>query len=194
MSAEQSRWVLSGGLAAGKSKAREFFEHEGVLTIDADSIGHSVLQRRGPAFFQVADRWPHVVREGEVHRPSLASIVFNDPDELAALEAITHPHIFGIINAQVEGVETVVIVEVPVLSHGLGDGWRRIVVDCRDDIRLRRAIDRGMSEEDARSRMAAQPAREEWLAVADLVIPNHGSERELHDEVTMLSKSNIISR
>jgi dephospho-CoA kinase len=124
----------------------------------------------------------------------VASIVFNDPVELAALEAITHPHIFDTINARVEGVESAVVVEVPVLSHGLGDDWRRIIVDCRDDIRLHRAIDRGMSEDDARSRIAAQPGRAEWLAEADLVIPNHGSERELHEAVMILSAANVIGR
>ena len=120
--------------------------------------------------------------------------MFNDPDELAALEAITHPHIFDPINAQVEGVESVVVVEVPVLSHGLGDDWRRIVVDCRDDIRLQRAMARGMDEEDARSRMTAQPSRAEWLAVADLVVPNHGSEQELHEAVMTLSVAKSLSR
>ena len=192
MTEGKSRWVLSGGLASGKSKVREFLEGEGFLTIDADSIGHAVLRPEGPAFTQVADRWPDAVREGEIHRPSLASIVFNDRDELAALEAITHPHIFDTINAQVEGVESTVVVEVPVLSHGLGDDWRRIVVDCRDDIRLLRAIDRGMSEDDARSRIAAQPGRAEWLALADLVIPNHRSEQELNEAA--MSAATIISR
>jgi dephospho-CoA kinase len=171
-------------MASGKSKVREFLEGEGVVTIDADSIGHAVLQPEGSAFAQVADRWPDAVREGEIHRPSLASIVFNDPDELAALEAITHPHIFDTINAQVEGVASVVVLEVPVLSHGLGDDWRRVVVDCRDEVRRERAVARGMSESDVRSRMARQPSRSAWLAAAELVIPNHGSEEELGQTVT----------
>lgn len=188
------RWVLSGGLASGKSKVRKILEAEGVLTIDADSVGHAVLQPAGPAYTQVAERWPDVVREGEIHRPSLASMVFNDPDELAALEGITHPYIFDTINARVEGVESVVVVEIPLLSHGLGDGWSRIVVDCRDDTRLDRAVARGMNEDDARSRMTAQPRREEWLAVADLVIPNHGEEQELHEAVMSLSAANVLSR
>jgi len=189
----KSRWILSGGLASGKSKVREFLEGEGILTIDADSIGHAVLQPQGLVFAQVADRWPHAVREGEIHRPSLASIVFNDPDELAALEAITHPHIFDTISAQVEGVESVVVVEVPVLSHGLGDDWRRIVVDCRDEVRRERALARGMSESDVRSRMAQQPSRSAWLAAAELVIPNHGSQEELGQTVTDIMAAGALN-
>lgn len=177
---------MSGGLACGKSKVRQLLEAAGVVTIDADSVGRLVLQSDGPAFADVAARWPHVVRDGEVHRPSLAAVVFGDADELAALESMTHPHIFDTITARVERVEAPVAVEVPLLSHGLGDEWRRIVVDCRDEVRLQRAIERGADEEDARARMAAQPSRGEWLAVADVVIPNHGSIEDLAEAVSAL--------
>lgn len=189
MTTEPPRWVLSGGLASGKSKVREFLERLGVLTIDADSIGHSVLLPEGPAYLAVVERWPHVVREGEIHRQSLAAIVFNDPAELAVLERITHPHIFDRIKARVREVESAVVVEVPLLSHGLGDDWRRMVVDCHEDARLRRAIGRGMSEADAASRFAAQPSRQEWLSNADLVIPNHGPIEELQRTVRLVTQS-----
>jgi len=172
---------------------RQLLEAAGISTIDGDSVGHAVLGSDGPAYTDVAKRWPHVVQEGEIHRPSLASIVFNDPDELAALEGITHPHIFDIIATRVEEIDSTVVVEIPHLSHGLGDEWRRIVVDCRDETRLRRAIDRGMSQEDAKARMAAQPARQEWLAMADLVVPNHGSIDELEQTVSRLTSGGILN-
>ena len=179
VSTEQHRWILSGGLASGKSKVRELVAEAGVVTIDADSIGHTVIRSDGPAFAQVVGRWPHVAHEGEIDRPSLAAVVFDDPDELAALEGITHPHIMEVIRTRVAELEGTVVVEIPLLSHGLGEEWRRVVVDCRDEVRLARAIQRGMGDEDARARMAAQPARAEWLAVADLVVPNHGTLEEL---------------
>lgn len=186
MTSEQHRWVLGGGLASGKSKVRELFSDAGITTVDADSIGHAVLASDGAAFAQVAEKWPHVVRDGEIHRPSLADVVFNDRDELQALESITHPHIMETIRSQVADVEGPVVVEIPLLSHGLGDDWGRIVVDCRDEIRLVRAIERGMPEEDARARMAAQPSRAEWLALADFVVPNHGSLEVLGNTVAGL--------
>lgn len=183
MSTSQHRWVLSGGLASGKSIVREFFAESGVATIDADRVGHTVLEPDGPAFEEVADRWPQVATDGVIDRQLLASIVFQDPAQLAELESITHPHIFDTIKTQVEGIEGPVVVEVPLLSHGLGEGWRRIVVDCRDEVRLKRAVDRGMSEDDVRSRMRSQPSRQEWLASADLVIPNHVAVDELGSTV-----------
>jgi dephospho-CoA kinase len=112
--------------------------------------------------------------------------VFANPEELATLESITHPDIFDTIRHRVEEVAGSVVVEIPVLRHGLGEDWCRIVVDSRDETRLERAMNRGMSKKDAQHRIARQPSRREWLAAADLVIPNHGSENELEEAAIQL--------
>ena len=179
MSSEQRRWVLSGGLASGKSAVRSLLAGAGVATIDADGVGHEVLEPDGPAFGQVADRWPEVVSNGSIDRKALAAVVFNDMSQLRELEAITHPHIFDRILRRVKGEPGPVVVEIPVLDHGLGDGWRRMLVDAPDEVRLERAVARGMTRADAVARIASQPSRAEWLSVADLVIPNRGSLEEL---------------
>lgn len=165
---------------------RGLLEESGIRTIDADSVGHSVLEPDGPAFREVAERWPDVVDQGKINRDALGSIVFSDPGELAALEAITHPHIFDRIRGLVEGIEDAVVVEIPLLHHGLDDSWRRIVVDSRDGVRLSRAVDRGMSEADARARLRVQASREEWLRAADLVVPNHASPEDLRSTVAKI--------
>lgn len=154
------------------------------MTIDADAIGHRVLAPDGPAFSQVARRWPDVVRDGAVDRKALASVVFNDVEELAVLESITHPHIFDMIRDQVEGIDRPVVVEVPLIAHGLGDDWRRVVVDASDSARLERAVARGSAREDALARLSIQPSRSQWLAAAQLVIPNHGSIEDLRSTVS----------
>jgi dephospho-CoA kinase len=183
VTSEQHRWVLTGGLASGKSTVRRFLEAAGIVTIDSDAVGHAVLRSDGPAFAHVATRWPQVVEDGEIDRARLGRVVFNDPEELSELEAMTHPHIFGMIRARVEEIDSPVVVEIPLAGHRLGTEWMRIVVDCRDEIRLRRAIGRGLAEIDAKTRLAAQPTRAEWLATADLVIPNHGSRSALESTV-----------
>ncbi len=152
---------------------------EGVFTIDADSVGHEVLLSDGPAFAPVSGRWPDVVVGGEIDRSLLAAVVFADRRELDALEAITHPLIVAGIEARAMGVEGVVVVEVPIIRLGLGDDWRWMVVDSTDEERLQRAMNRGMTERDARARLQAQPSRAQWLARADLVVPNHGSIEDL---------------
>ena len=183
----QGRWIVSGGLASGKSAVRRLLEESGVETIDADAIGHQVLEPAGPAYALVAETWPAVANEGAIDRGALAGIVFNDPSELARLESITHPFIFEVIRRRVEEVDGPVVVEIPVLGHGLGENWGLMVVDCSDEVRLRRALERGMDEGDARARMASQPSRTQWLAAADLVVPNHDSLDDLRETVASLS-------
>lgn len=162
---------------------RRLLEEREVHTIDADSVGHEVIRPDGPAFAEVAARWPQVVEGGEVNRAALAEVVFADSQELAALEGITHPHIFAEIARRVEDIGSGVVVEMPLLGRSLGEDWRQLVVDCRDEIKLERAVARGMTEADARARIAAQPWRAEWLATADAVIPNHGSIEDLERAV-----------
>ena len=159
---------------------RALLEQSGMLTIDADSIGHEVLEPNGAAFDQVVDRWPTVIVDDKIDREVLAAIVFSDAAELKALEWITHPHIFGMINRRVQEIDDLVVVEIPLLiSPGSDDGWQRMVVDCDDSIRRERLTDRGMTSADVNARMRSQPSRSEWLAKADLVVPNHLSLEEL---------------
>ena len=179
--------MLSGGIGSGKSAVRKMLDDWGVLTIDADAIGHEVLDPTGPAFSAVAERWRDVVENGRIDRTALAGIVFSDPVQLAELEAITHPHIFGRIQGLVEESPGKTVVEVPVLNHSLGPGWQRLIVDCLDPVRVDRLIERGMGRSDVVARMNTQPQRAQWLALADLVIPNHGSLDEMKaavDEIT----------
>ncbi len=166
---------------------RVLLERFGLETIDADSIGHEVLEPNGAAFDRVAKRWPMVVIDGRIDRKALGAIVFDDEGELEALEGITHPYIFGTIEHLVQGIDDVVIVEIPLIRPGMKNGWRRIVVDCDDSTRLGRLSERGMTSADAEARMRSQASRSEWLAVADLVVPNHGSLEELAPTVEQLS-------
>ena len=179
--------MISGGIGSGKSAVRKLLDDRDFFTVDADSVGHAVLEPGGPAFDEVAERWPEVVERGEIDRAALGNLVFADREQLRELEGMTHPHIFGIIRRRVEENQGPVAVEVPILEHRLGDRWKTVIVDCHDEIRLKRLVDRGMSDESARARMAAQPSRGEWLARADLVVPNHGSLGELASTLALLA-------
>lgn len=159
----------------------------GALVIDADHIGHQVLQRGGEAFLPVIETWPEVLVGGEIDRRRLADIVFRERAELEKLEAITHPAIRERIHRLVdEAQQDVVVVEVPLLSDFMGPGWRRVVVDADPDTRLSRLRRRGMRESDAASRMHTQPTGDEWRATADLVIDNSGSPEDLEPVVQRL--------
>lgn len=176
----QARVVLTGGIGSGKSTAGRLFAALGAEVIDADEVGHAVLEPGGAAFAAVAARWPQFADGGAIDRAALGRLVFSDPVELAALESLTHPAIRSTITQRLECVEApVVVVEVPLLSDFLGDDWRRIVVDTPDPIRKERLLARGMTEGDINQRMAAQPSRAEWLEAADLVLDNSGTPEDL---------------
>ena len=138
---------------------------------------------RPPPAEEVATRWPETVASDRIDRQALGRIVFADHVQLEELESITHPHIFGTITSLVNQNPGPVVVEIPLLENKLGAEWRRLIVDASDETRLASLVDRGMTDTDARARMAAQPSRSEWLAIADLVVPNHGSLDELAETV-----------
>ena len=188
MTSQHRRWLLTGGIGSGKSEVRRLLEEHGIRTIDADSVGHEVLQEE--ALQEVSNRWPDVVVDGVVDRSRLAEIVFSQPAELAELEAITHPLIFGRIEAELEGFEGIAVVEAPVIDFGAN--WPRIVVDAPDDTRLERVVARGMPKTDAERRLSSQPSRSEWLSTADIVVPNHRSRSELRLTAAALAEHILL--
>jgi dephospho-CoA kinase len=165
--------LLGGGIGSGKSTAAAFFAVLGAAVLSADRAGHAVLEPGGPAAAGVEARWPGVVTGGRIDRAALAAIVFADGAALAELEAITHPAIATLLRAQVAATEArVVMVEMPLPVDLLGPGWRWVVVDAPDGVRLARLLARGLAPEEAARRMAAQPSRGEGVARADLVVEN----------------------
>jgi len=180
----QPNWLLCGGIGSGKSSVRRILQNNGFDTIDADSVGHEILEPGGPAIGAVAEAWPEVVEVGIVDRRKLGIIVFNDSGALRRLEEITHPHIFSAISESFERLNPPVVVEIPLLIDPFPGSWRRMVVDAPDQLRVERSVGRGMPLDDVRARMSQQPSRQEWLAAADLVIPNAGDLDELEEAVT----------
>ena len=159
----------------------------GAVIIEADRIGHDVLEPGGSSYEAVVEHWPSVVVEERIERRLLAAIVFSDPDQLALLESLTHPAIRSEIANRVDAAgESDVALELPLSSDLAGSGWTRIVVDAPASLRVRRAVARGMSEEDATNRLAVQPDRGQWLDGADLVIENTGSIEDLEADVEAL--------
>lgn len=193
MRPRHENWLLSGGIGSGKSTVRRLLESAGLSTIDADSIGHQVLEPGGDAEHAVATAWPEVLVDGEIDRGRLGSIVFGNPERLEKLESLTHPHIFSIIEGMVEASNDPVIVEVPLLLQPFESPWRRIVVDAPDGERLKRAVSRGQDSGDVKRRMAAQPSRSEWLAAAVLVVPNHRTIEDLRQVVDLACQHLIDS-
>jgi dephospho-CoA kinase len=169
-----------GGIGSGKSTLAELLGRLGATVIEADRIGHTILQPEGPAAAAVGRRWPDVLVDGVIDRSALAAIVFSDADQLVELEEITHP----LIAEEIERLATAagerpVVVELPLVRRILGDGWIWVLVEAPAELRMERAVGRGATAEDVAARMTAQPRDEDWHAGADWVVPNVGTVSDL---------------
>lgn len=178
------RILLGGGIGSGKTIAGKRFAELGATVIEADRVGHDVIEPGGEAFTGVAERWPDVVDGGRIDRQSLARIVFADPDALAELEAVTHPAIAGRIET-IAATAGTVVVEVPLMLD-LAGAWTRVFVDAPEAVRIRRAVARGGDEADVRRRIANQADRDAWTAWADRIIDNGADLDHLYRQVDAL--------
>ncbi len=170
------RIVVSGGIGSGKSAVLEMLRERGALVIEADRIGHEVLEPGGAAYDEVLQRWPAVVVGNRIDRRLLAAVVFTDTEQLRLLEAITHPHIKNEIETRVlHNRDRDIAVELPLAGRFLGDEWVRLVVQAPEEVRVWRAVSRGTDETDVANRIAAQPNANDWNRDADFVIDNDGS-------------------
>lgn len=181
---------LTGGIGAGKSEVSRMLVGYGAVLIDADRIAREVVEPGTPGLAAVVEEFGTGVltSEGTLDRPKLGSIVFADAERLGALNAIVHP-LVGARSAELEraaGPDSVVVHDVPLLTeNGLAPLYDLVVVvDAAPETQLDRLVRlRGMTEEEARARMAAQATREQRRAVADLVIDNDGPIAALEPQV-----------
>ncbi|MEV7146986.1 dephospho-CoA kinase [Streptomyces sp. NPDC093084] len=170
---------LTGGIGAGKSEVSRLLVGHGAVLVDADRIAREVVAPGTDGLAAVVEAFgPDVLgADGALDRPKLGSIVFADPDRLAVLNSIVHP-LVGARSRELEDAaapDAVVVNDVPLLTeNGLAPFYDVvIVVDVAPETQLDRLTRlRGMSEEDARARMAAQATRDERLEIADIVIDN----------------------
>ncbi|GAA1218621.1 MULTISPECIES: dephospho-CoA kinase [Streptomyces] len=181
---------LTGGIGAGKSEVSRLLGEHGAVLIDADRIAREVVEPGTPGLAAVVEAFGSDVLapDGSLDRPALGAIVFADADRLAVLNAIVHP-LVGARSAELEAAATgdsVVVHDVPLLAeNALAPLYDVVVVvDASPETQLDRLVRlRGMSEEDARARMAAQATRDKRLEIADIVIDNDVPLDELHRRV-----------
>ena len=181
---------LTGGIGAGKSEVSRLLVACGAVLIDADRIAREVVAPGTPGLAAVVETFGEGVlaENGSLDRPKLGSIVFADPERLATLNAIVHP-LVGARSMELEaaaGPDAVVVHDVPLLTENNLAGLYDLVavVDASPETQLDRLVRlRGMTESEARARMAAQATREQRRAIADLVIDNEGPLEQLEPQV-----------
>lgn len=192
---------LTGGIGVGKSTVASLLQRQGAIVIDVDGLGREVISPGGGAVDSVVERFGPDVRgdDGGIDRGALAGIVFGSPDELKALEAISHPAINDLLDERVDalgGTQSadgpVVVFDMAVLvESSLGFGTRHpyelvVTVEAPLDVRLDRLEERGTTREDAAARMESQATDDERRAVAQFIIGNGGGLEDLESAVEEL--------
>jgi dephospho-CoA kinase len=180
---------LTGGIGSGKSAVAQRLAALGAVVLDGDTAARAVVEPGTPGLARIAETFgPDVLRtDGTLDRAKLAGIVFADEAARHKLNAITHPLILAHIIAQEEaalrdgGPDTIVVHDVPLLAEGqrASDFDVVVVVDVPAELQVSRLAERGLPEDQARARMAAQATREQRLAIADIVIDNSGTLADL---------------
>ncbi len=193
--------AVTGGIGAGKSTVSALLAELGAVVIDSDVLARQVVAPGTAGLAAVADAFGDGVlaADGSLDRGALAGIVFADAAARRRLEEITHP----LVRAEFRRLRdaagrrdpgAVVVNDIPILrSRTEAAEFDLVIAVVADEAaRVDRLIRRGLTEADARARIAAQISDDERRELADAVIENHGDESELRAAVRHLWSDRIM--
>ena len=180
---------LTGGIASGKSTVIQYLRYQGYPVIDADKLGHKVLEPENPGYRKVLEIFGEGIlnKDKTVNRLILGGIVFSDPSKLKSLNEISHPIIAEMVQKEFKSIvsndsKRIVFLEAALLIEA---NWYNMchhiwVVTLETVEAIRRLQKRdGFSESEARSRLESQITAKERLAYADVILRNDGSRKDL---------------
>jgi dephospho-CoA kinase len=183
---------LTGGIASGKSLVAAELAARGAIIIDADVLAREVVEPGTPGLAAIIERFgPQLLTDGRLDRAHLAEIVFADPAARRDLERIVHPAVRAraVELERAAGSAAVVVHVIPLLVE-TGQQWNFdlvVTIDVDHETQIQRMMARnGFSRAEAESRIAAQAAREDRRAAADVVLDNSGDEAQLKDQIDAL--------
>ncbi|MFQ5879006.1 MAG: dephospho-CoA kinase [Dehalococcoidia bacterium] len=186
---------LTGGIGSGKSTVAAMLREKGAAVIDADRVGHEVYRPGSDGWQEVVATFGQevVATDGEIDRRRLAHIVFNDPEALRRLNAITHPRIKAMLAQRLEelratGTQLAVVEAALLIEAGwlelVGEVWLTVV---SDEVAIERLTVGGtLSRQQVESRMRSQLTNEERRQYAHVVIDNSSSLADVQRRVEEL--------
>src|SRR5437763_10094155 len=180
---------LRGGIGSGQSTVARGLARRGAVVVDADAIAREVVEPGTPGLAEVVERFGPGVLDGDgrLDRPALAALVFDDAAARADLNAIVHPRVAAETARRMAAApaDAVVVLDVPLLVEAARSGYDVVViVEAPEALRLERLVGRGMAEDDARRRMAAQASDAERRRVADVLLDNSASDEGLGAQIS----------
>jgi dephospho-CoA kinase len=185
------RIALTGGIATGKSYVANRLRERGIPVLDADDLAHGVTAAGTEATAAIAARFGNEIlaADGGVDRARLGPIVFADPSARRDLEAIVHPAVYRAVSAGLRAFELlghpIAVVDVPLLyeTGHERDFDRVIVTACLPQQQIDRLMKRGLTESEAKQRLAAQLPTDQKAARADFVVRTDGAYEETDRQI-----------
>ncbi len=180
--------ALTGGIGSGKSTVGELFQQLGAVVVDSDQLAREVVERGSSGFEQIVTLFgDEILKNGEINRSLLAEIIFKDPAKRKDLEQITHPLIrkaFADIVAK-SGDQAIVINQIPLLVESKYEyNFDHVItVSTSEDKRIARLLAKGYTQEQIQNRMKSQVSDAAREKIADSIIQNNESEKELLPQV-----------
>jgi dephospho-CoA kinase len=186
--------ALTGGIGSGKTMVGEIFTELGALVVDSDQLAREVVERGSKGFDLIVTEFgDEILKNGDLDRAALASLIFKDPKKRARLEEITHPLIrqsFAKIVSSA-GSDSIIINQIPLLVESKHDYKfdHVITISASEKIRTERLIKRGLTLTQIEQRMKAQATDTQREVISDTVIVNDKSEQELLAQVEKIWES-----
>ena len=185
---------LTGGIGSGKSAAANFFQNEGITVIDADHLAREVIEQDTPGFKSIVDYFGSDVigDDGSVDRDKLRKVVFDNNEKKKVLESITHPLVGELMAKKIATAKSPYsIIMVPLIfeTNTMSAYDRILVIDCDPALQLKRATSRdNNSDELIQKIIDSQCSREQRLSIANDVIPNNDSLKNLESRSIVMHK------
>jgi dephospho-CoA kinase len=197
--------MLTGGLGAGKSTASAFFRQRGAAILDLDKIASHLLVPGSSTLGAVVEEFGRKIlnEDGTLNRERLAELAFGRREDVARLNAIVHPAVARELGPSLTEIRllpnqpTVTVVEVPLLAEApvfaqMAD--EVLAIEAPEELRVQRAVGRGIDEAEARRRIALQASDEERADLADAVIVNAGSREDFERDLDDYWERRVVGR
>ena len=186
--------ALTGGIGSGKTMVGEIFAELGALVVDLDQLAREVVERGSKGFDLIVSEFgDEILKNGDLDRAALASLIFNDPKKRTKLEEITHPLIRQSFTKIVSsaGIDSIIINQIPLLVESKHDYKfdHVITISAPEKTRTERLLKRGLTLTQIDQRMKAQATDIQREAISDTVIVNDKTEQDLLAQVEKVWES-----
>ena len=176
--------AITGGIGSGKSTVARRWVELGATEVDADVLAREVVEPGSKGLALVAQEFGQSIikADGSLDRAELSKLAFNNDQSRKKLEGILHPLIQELAKSKTSSLSGIIVYTIPLLveTQSALTFDKIVAISCPEEVRLERLVqNRGMSEEEAKSRIRAQASDKEREAVADIVISSNCSLEEL---------------